>query len=204
VAPGAADPVAAVVRRSAELDAAIADLAVDPALGDLDLLVVYLPGLDIAQHALLSGTDSGGLPPSELSARIASIERYYRFLDTILAPLVSPPAPDRLTVLVTQPGRVKTSSPGLLAMSGSLARATEITAPATSVAPTLLHALGVPIATDLASPPLESMFSPRYLGKYPVRSIATYGTRTPMPRGSGAHALDAEMVERLRSLGYVR
>ena len=53
----------------AELDAILISLATDPALGPLDLLVVYLPGLDIAQHALLGAADAGGLPASATSAR---------------------------------------------------------------------------------------------------------------------------------------
>ena len=41
------------VARAAELDATILDLADDANLGATDLLAIYLPGLDIAQHALL-------------------------------------------------------------------------------------------------------------------------------------------------------
>ena len=92
----------------------------------------------------------------------------------------------------------------MLALSGAAAPQRETTAPATSVAPTVLHALGLPIAADLPSSAAVELFAPAFLARYPVRPIATYGTREPLPRSSGSQALDAEMVERLRSLGYVR
>ena len=78
---GHADLVSSTLRRSAELDATILDLAADPALGTPDLLVVYLPGLDIAQHTLLGSPDAAGLAPSVVTTRVASLERYYQFLD---------------------------------------------------------------------------------------------------------------------------
>jgi hypothetical protein len=107
-------------------------------------------------------------------------------------------------MLIAQPGRITSSSPGLLAVAGTPAGVGETTAPPTSVAPTVLHALGLPIAGDLPSGPALDLFSESFLAKYPVRAVATYGTRQPLPRSSGSQALDQEMVERLRSLGYVR
>jgi hypothetical protein len=204
VSTDAPEQLRAIVRRSAELDATIADLALDPALGDLDLLTIYLPGLDIAQHSLLSATEGGALTPSELSARVASVEGYYRFLDRTLASLQSGRQGNWLAMLIAQPGRITSSSPGLLAVAGTPAGVGETTAPPTSVAPTVLHALGLPIAGDLPSGPALDLFSESFLAKYPVRAVATYGTRQPLPRSSGSQALDQEMVERLRSLGYVR
>ena len=203
--PQTPEPLGAVLRRSAELDATIVDLAGDSALGDLDVLTIFLPGLDIAQHALLSGTDVGTLSPSDLATRIASLERYYRFLDELLASMHAPDK--RVTVLVTQPGRVQTPSSGLLAMTGSPAQQSgsgTATAAATSIAPTLLYVLGLPVASDLPAGPVVSLFAPPFLARFPVRPVATYGSRQPLPRSTGAHTLDQEMVERLRSLGYVR
>ena len=69
-----------------------------------DLSVVYLPGLDIAQHALL-GDDQTGLSASTLAARLDALEAYYSALDRLLAPLLTP-APDELVFVVTEPGRV--------------------------------------------------------------------------------------------------
>ncbi len=75
---------------------------------------------------------------------------------------------------------------------------------ATSVAATVLHAMGVPVARDLADGPALDLFSPAFLQSHPVRHIESYGTRMPAARAGSGRALDREMVERMRSLGYVR
>jgi hypothetical protein len=203
--PGAAADVTAALTRSAELDATILDLAADPALGTLDLLTVYLPGLDIAQHALLQN-NGAPVAPSITAERVRGLEAYYVFLDGALARwLEARPAADRLVIVITQPGRVQQPSSGLLAMSGVLAgdAALDSAAP-TSVAPTVLTALGVPIATDLADAPVRGLFSAPFQRQFPARTVATYGERRVAPHGRQGQPLDREMIERMRSLGYVR
>jgi hypothetical protein len=197
--------LAAAVRRSAELDATLIDLARDPALGTPDLLAVYLPGLDIVQHALFQDQAAGALSPSAAADRLAALEQYYTFLDESLGRLAAGPAGEqRLVVLVTQPGRVERPGPGLLALSGGSAGAGRASATLAAVAPTILHALGIPVARDLASQPAIELFSRTFGDAHPVRMVSSYGARRPATRpGSGA-PLDREMIERMRSLGYVR
>lgn len=203
--PGSAGDLASAVRRSAELDATLIDLGRDPVLAAPDLLALYLPGLDIVQHALFQDRAAGALSPSAAADRLAALEHYYTFLDESLAGLASARAADRrVVVLVTQPGRVEHPSPGLLALSGEAAGTTRLSAPVTAVAPTVLHALGIPVAQDLASPAAIQLFSTAFATAHPVRVVATYGTHQSRVRpGSGA-PLDREMIERMRSLGYVR
>jgi len=198
--------VTSTLLRSAELDATVLDLGADPALGPLDLLTVYLPGLDIAQHALLQGRDGAALAPSAMADRIRGLEAYYSFLDAALARwLAALPAENRQVVLVMQPGRVQQPSPGLLAISGvdaALAQLTDVS-PAV-VAPTVLTALGVPVASDLAGAAARALFSEEFQGRHPVRTVATYGERRRSTQPRTGQPLDQEMIERMRSLGYVR
>jgi hypothetical protein len=205
VSPDTPGDLAATVRRSAEIDATLIDLAGDPVLGTLDLLALYLPGLDIVQHALFENQGPGTLSPSVAADRLAALERYYIFLDETLAGLLgTAPVEQRLVVLVTQPGRVERPGAGLVGLSGQTAGTARITAPLTSIAPTVLQALGVPIARDLASPPAIELFTPTFVDAHAIRDVATYGARRSSVRtGSGA-PLDREMIERMRSLGYVR
>ncbi len=74
------DTTHALLRRSAELDAIQLGLLTEVAAPGTDLSVVYLPGLDIAQHALL-GTDQAGLAASTLAARLDAVKAYYSMLD---------------------------------------------------------------------------------------------------------------------------
>jgi hypothetical protein len=201
----AAPAVREVLLRSAALDATVLDVAFDSLLGALDLRTVYLPGLDIAQHTLLAPGDGGALTASVTADRLSAIERYYVALDRLIAgALARQQDAPRLTLLLGQPGRVAASSHGLLAVSGTSASSAHATAPATAVAATVLHALGVPIARELAAGPVTELFAAEFLRSHPVRYVESYGTRLPAARTGSGQALDREMVERMRSLGYVR
>lgn len=194
--------IADLVTRSAGLDAMIADLAVDPRLADVDLEVVYLPGLDIAQHGLLASNAAGA--PSAVAARVQAVERYYTFLDGLIGDImnVSP----RAAVLVAEPGRIASPGDGLIAIAGAPARSGSPRASGApnAVAATVLSLLGVPIADDLSGRPLSGLLSNAFRQAHPDRSVATYGLRRIAPRARSGKALDQEMIERMRSLGYIR
>lgn len=201
--------VAAVIDRSARLDATILTLATDAALGSQDLLAVYLPGLDIAQHSLFPAAAGSTLAPSAAAERVRALEGYYTFLDAALAAtLLSEDDPRRVTWLVTQPGRVAGDAPasGLLAVTGAAASSTIATdtMPAESLAPSVLRALGVPVASDLAVSSAEVLFNDAFRAQFSLRTVPTYGERRAGTSGRTGKPLDQEMIERMRSLGYVR
>ncbi|HEX5474562.1 MAG TPA: alkaline phosphatase family protein [Vicinamibacterales bacterium] len=197
-------PTAAVLKRSAELDATLA--AVNAALpgppADLDAL--YLPGLDIAQHALLGGSGEAALAPSALAARLDALRAYYAFLDGLLAPAFTPHEGE-LVVVVMEPGRVDTPGRGLLAIAGpAVVVATSVQAQAVDVAPTVVYALGVPVSRELTGHVLTSLFDPAFTQRYPERFVARYGRPSAHSEPRRGHPLDQEMLDRLKSLGYVR
>lgn len=202
---GVSAETAAALRRSAELDATIAGLALETSDGTLDLLTVYLPGLDIAQSAL-SGAAGRGLTPAAAAERGPALERYYEFIDGLLAEIVTAiPVKDRLVVLMMQPGRAAAPATlGRLALQGPVVQSTRVTLASTAIAPTLLYALGLPIARDLAAGPATELFDPAFVARYPVRLMDTYGPRGSAARARTGQGLDREMIERMRSLGYVR
>lgn len=209
VTAAAGADAAAVIARSARLDATVLDLAVDPALGEQDLLAVYLPGLDIAQHALFA-EPTGALAPAIAAERVRALESYYAFLDAALtATVLKGDGPARVAVLVTQPGRVavtSTAAAGLFAVAGPVAAGagSSETLPAEALAPTVLRLLGVPVAADLGAGAAEALLRPEFQRAFPPRIVATYGERRVRPTPAGGTPLDREMIERMRSLGYVR
>lgn len=190
-----------VLLRSAELDATIALLATHPAIEGKDLLALYLPGLDIAQHALAAADSTP--TASALAARTDGIRAYYAFLGKLIDRVV-----DRnrmLLVLVTHPGRVSSAAQGAIAVAGWIAApSARVQAAFVDVAPTVLFALGIPAAHDLSGTPLPTLFNERFVERYPARTVGTYGGRIAAPPTRGSQPLDNEMLERLRSLGYVR
>lgn len=201
--PAASDPQAeAALRRSAELDALQLGLASRLTADSPDLLAVYLPGLDVAQHTLLAPV--AGAAPSAISARLEALRGYYVYLDALLKD-VALPAKDELVILVTQPGRLSSTARGIVAMSGGMAApGADVSARPVDVAPTVLHALGVPVSRELAGAPIVGVFSPAFLARFPVRDVPTYGLRHAQITLRRGDPLDQEAIERLRSLGYVR
>jgi hypothetical protein len=72
------------------------------------------------------------------------------------------------------------------------------------VAPTLLYTLGVPLGRDMPGRPVLGLFSPAFTSAYPARYVETYGEPRRTTEGRSGAPLDQEMIDRLRSLGYVR
>jgi hypothetical protein len=201
--PSADSDVRAVLQRSADLDAIQLTLMREVSTPPPDLAAVYLPGLDIAQHALLGSSDAAWAA-SAVAARVDAIRNYYVFLDRLLAETLRP-APGEVVILVTQPGRVAAAAEGLMGISGRLAApGATATGRAPDVAPTVLQALGVPISRELAGSALTALFDPESVQRYPVRHVASYGRPSMRSAVRSGQPLDQEMIDRLRSLGYVR
>ena len=195
--------IRAVLTRSAELDAIQLELLRDVSVPAPDLTAVYLPGLDIAQNALLGARETA-LAPSDVSMRVGALRDYNVFLDRLLSDVVDP-AGSEVVIVVTQPGRVMAAAAGLLGVAGKVVGAHgDVPARAVDVAPTILHALGIPISRDLSGAPLLALFSPDFVRRYPIRHVATYGPPSIQNTERSGQPLDQEMIDRLRSLGYVK
>ena len=199
------DPaVRAILARSAEVDALQLALAGEVSEPMPDLLAVYLPGLDIAQHALL-GDERRALAPSAFATRVDALRQYYVFLDALLAPALMPADDHDVVMLLTEPGRTTAAADGLLGIRGLGPGARPTTGGrATDVMPTVLHLLGVPLSAALAGAPLLDLFPPAFTARYPVRHVTTYGRPSAAGEAHAGQPLDQEMIDRLRSLGYVR
>lgn len=156
----------------------------------------YLPGLDILRHRLLDGPASGG-GAAVLDAQ-AALEGYGRWLDARVAPWLSPRAPGRVLV-VADAGRGGTEGFVLAAGEGIPpgCRGPALDPPA--VAPLALALAGFPSSKELAGTAPRACAPP----DLPGPPVATYGRRArsgPLPGGDS----DPELVERLKSLGYLR
>jgi hypothetical protein len=196
----------ALLRRSAELDAMQLTLASAVSTANTDLTAVYLPGLDITQYALLgsSTTPLDALAASDLAGRLAALREYYAMLDRMLAPSLAPAAGE-IVIVVTEPGRVSARTGARMALLGAnVSRGTIGDSDSTSVAPTILHVLGVPISRELPGRARLDLFDGEFARRYPVRFVSTYGEPSRSNAVSEGTPLDREMIDRLRSLGYVR
>ena len=193
-----------ILTRSGELDVSM--LRIAEAIGGeqkLDLLVVYLPGLDIAQHALL-GTDGGTPSAFELNQRLTALQGYYQFLELQAGPVMERWSVGRRAFIVAQAGRVQAGRGTLSAVGPGVKSGADAHGAAVDIAPTILYALGVPISRDLDGRVIEGLFEPQSLARSPVRFVETYGQRGVISAVRSGAPLDQEMIDRLRSLGYVR
>lgn len=192
-----------VLERSAELDAIQLELLRAVQTSTPDLSALYLPGLDIAQNALL-GPREAALAPSEMTARVQALRDYVVYLDRLLADSVTT-TDSEVVVLLTEPGRVAATAPGLLSITGSIAAPrADVQSREVDAAPTILHILGVPLSRELPGGFLASLFKPDFVQRYPIRHVATYGQPSGVATARSGQPLDQEMIDRLRSLGYVK
>jgi hypothetical protein len=204
---GVSDPAAlAILRRSAALDATIVSIAQALPGPPRDLDVLYLPGLDIAQHALFTAPDGSAQAPSAVAARVDALRSYYIFLGRAIGPLAQP-GPKQIVMVVTQPGRVQSAVPGILGIGREgfgFDVPIHAAARVVDVAPTVLYALGVPISRELAGEPLRELFGGTDMNASRERYVSTYGRPFASPAAREGRPLDQEMIDRLRSLGYVK
>ena len=170
-----------------------------------DLEAVYLPGLDIFTMQTVGDASPSDLP--ELDARLDAVRSYYRFVDGLIGEVVDGLEPQDVLVLVGDPGRLarRSASPaeGLVLLTGgpvvagNLGRAAE-----RDIAPTALHLAGLPKSRELDGAVLEAALDAGFRKAHPVRTVDSYGRRrVARPAES---AFDREMLEELRSLGYIQ
>ena len=135
-----------ILRRSAELDATILGIAQALPGPARDLDVVYLPGLDIAQHALLGAPDGSAPAPSAIAARVDALRSYYAFLDAIARAVGSALAQTRSSWWSRSRGGSRARCRGCWRSGRTACRSSWRSARRewwTSM-PTVLYALGVP------------------------------------------------------------
>jgi len=188
-----------------------------------DLMMVLLPGIDRVSHFLWSSMEDIEtydeelhITPDEQSAGRAALERYYEFSDALVGRLVERMGPDDLVIVMSDHGFEAGRGMGLLtgvhegeaAIDGVFFARGRGVRPGTGtrglgvadVAPTVLAWWGLPSADDLAGRPAAFLSSELTRGR---QRIATWDTteieRLPFAE-SGA---EEELVERLKSLGYI-
>lgn len=71
------------------------------------------------------------------------------------------------------------------------------------IAPTILYAMGLPVAEDFAGRPRMALFSAEFRRAHPLRTIRTWGKRQDGGTAKSSKA-DQELIDELRALGYIR
>jgi Type I phosphodiesterase / nucleotide pyrophosphatase len=169
-----------------------------------DLEAVYLPGLDIVTMRHLGEGAMADL--AGLDARLDTVRAYYAFVDGLVGRAVDDARPGDVLVIVGDPGRLARragTAEGLIVLHGTPLLPADLGAVSErDVAPTVLHLAGLPTSRELDGHVIENALAPDFRAAHPVRWVDSYGRRPPgRPAES---AFDREMLEELRSLGYVQ
>jgi predicted AlkP superfamily phosphohydrolase/phosphomutase len=186
----------------------------------VDLFAIYFGGVDVASHRFWKFAHPDAMPYGVTPARAAVlggvIDAYYVYLDGLLGEYMDRLGADQTLVVLSDhgfkpvlfPGKPTTSGhhrlQGIIGLYGrGVKRGGKIaSAGLVDVLPTLLRLLDVPIAQDLEGRILADALDAGFLESRPAASVATYG---PLGRPSepAESDLDRNVLERLRSLGYI-
>jgi tetratricopeptide (TPR) repeat protein len=195
-----------------------------------DLTMVYFQGVDEVGHRF-ARYEPPALPsvsPRDRGRYGGVLDAFYRFQDEAVGRLVKAAGPETAVVLVSDHGFARGAErpaeepadftgkaalwhvgPGILVFAGGPFTRNRLgEARLADVAPTILAALGLPVAEDFSGRPVRAALSDSFLEAHPVASISSYertGGRVRRLETTGAAGgLDADaQLSRLRALGYL-
>jgi hypothetical protein len=191
-----------------------------------DFFTLYLGGVDVVGHRFWKYREPDALPYRVRAEDVAMlgdvVPNYYRFVDGIIGRVVEAAGPEALVLLVSDhgmepfqapgvdddqtSGHHEQAPPGVLVVSGPGTVRGRLAGSASvfDVAPTVLHALGLPLARDMRGHPLLAAFAPAHRGR-PVYVASYRDAAAPPPAAEPRETeIDGLLRERLESLGYLR
>ena len=186
----------------------------------VDLFAVYFGGSDVASHRFWKFAHPQAMPygvqPEDAAILGGVIDAYYVYLDGLLGEYLARMGPNDTVVVLSDhgfkpvliPGRPNTSGhhrpEGIVALWGRGVRpgARIEGARLVDILPTLLELLDLPAADGLEGQSLAGALDPAFSAAHPLRHVPDYGDLSA-PRGPESSDLDQNVLERLRSLGYI-
>ncbi len=187
----------------------------------VDLFAVYFGGVDVSSHRFWKFANPGALAyhvqPEEAAVLGRVIDEYYAYVDGLVGEYLARLGPDDTLIVVSDhgfkpvlfPGRPNTSGhhrmEGIVAIWGRGARrgARLRGEPGLlDILPTICDLLGVPIAMDLEGHVIEEALDPRFALDHRPRFVESYALAAASP-GPDESDLDRNVLDRLRSLGYI-
>jgi predicted AlkP superfamily phosphohydrolase/phosphomutase len=183
-----------------------------------DLFSVYLRGADVMGHSFWNyakpeAVRSGLADPRGLPYFKGTMRAYYRYTDELVGRIIAL-ADDRTTILVVSDhgfkggpggGVEQHTLDGVLLMAGHDVRRGNVAgASVYDLAPTMLVLMGLRPAKDMRGAVLWSALDPAIRRDAFTPIVSTYETgRRERAKEAPPGPADDEMVEQLRSLGYV-
>ncbi|HEY3175816.1 MAG TPA: tetratricopeptide repeat protein [Candidatus Polarisedimenticolia bacterium] len=195
------------------------------------LKMVYYEGPDEVSHLFMKYRPPllAGTSPTDMELFGTIVDRYYERQDRYIGEILDAAGKDAAIVLCSDHGfKSDTDRPpnsdarigkgdaagwhtplGILVMAGpEVNPGIELSAASVlDITPTVLALYGLPVARDMDGQPLAEALTPAFLKDHPIAWIDSYGGfRSATEQVAGTQnpsSDDAEMIEKLRSLGYI-
>jgi predicted AlkP superfamily phosphohydrolase/phosphomutase/tetratricopeptide (TPR) repeat protein len=202
------------------------------ARGQPDLFSVYYQGIDEVGHRFqhFMPPKMGMVSAEDFQRYHGTVEAYYVYQDELIGQVLS--RLDRRTVVIVMSdhgfrngtGRPSSDPPyvegkpglwhrryGIFMMAGPETKPGPLdTTSLLDIAPTALYLLGLPKAEDMPGRVVEEAIAPEFLARFPRQTIPTYEpigrplqSGTLVAGGAPQGEVEKEMMEKLRSLGYI-
>lgn len=197
------------------------------ARGQPDLMMVYFQGIDEVCHRFAHMMPPRMRMAGEEDYRRfhGTVEAFYRYQDRLLGEILALADPKSIVMVLSDhgfkngPGRPTDDPPyiegkpgkwhrlyGIFVMAGPGVKPGQIdTVSLLDLAPTVLALAGLPPSREMPGRVLAEAFEPEVARSLPEERVATYevGGNRGAPPAADATAADREMIESLRSLGYI-
>jgi Tfp pilus assembly protein PilF len=197
--------------------------------GGPGLRMIYYEGPDTTSHLFMRYRPPllPGVARADMELFGAMVDRYYELQDGYIGEIVRQAGEGATIILVSDHGfksddsRPPHSDPRIgkgdaadwhtpigvfLAAGPGIRSGLDLGAASVlDVTPTILALFGLPVARDMDGQPLAEALDPALLKERPVAWIDSYGGARSLGQEDGAIASgeDAEMIEKLRNLGYI-
>ncbi len=171
------------------------------------VFALYLGGVDVVGHFFSKETEA----EARLSERnFGPVQpNYYRAVDALLSPYLAEADKGTDIILVSDHGlmRGQHTDNGVCVLAGPHFRdGVRLDDPVklTDICPTLLYLVGLPAAEDMDGRVCLEAVEPEFVRSHRVRTIASYGKRKGVSREPLKSDFDRDILERLRTLGYLK
>jgi predicted AlkP superfamily phosphohydrolase/phosphomutase/tetratricopeptide (TPR) repeat protein len=197
--------------------------------GPADLTAVYYQGIDEVGHRFMHFMPPrlDGIDPEDVRRYGGAVERFYVWQDELLGDLLERVGDDTNVIVVSDHGFLNAADRprdetadiegkpgrwhrpfGMIVLAGPAFEPGRLdTTSLLDVFPTVLCLAGLPVPDDADGRVLTEALRPSFRERFPPRSIPTYELTPFRVRGEASAAaiaaVDREIVENLRALGYV-
>lgn len=196
--------------------------------GQPDLFALYYQGIDEVSHrfAHFMPPKMAMVTADDFRRYRGTVEAYYEYQDELLGAILRRLAPDTAIIVISDhgfrngSGRPADEPPyiegkpglwhrryGIALFAGPVVKPGRLdTTSLLDVAPTILALLGLPRAADMPGRVVEEALDPAFLKRHPQATIASYeeiGRRAASEDLVSDARVEEEMIEKLKSLGYI-